>query len=456
MMVKPKKLLLLPIELYQREFDVKLYIALKAVDLGYEVIICDLFNPELLCYENASILYKDHAKWSLKYLKDFMDLKSNIYLFDEEGLIIGNPDLYAESRVSSELAEKVDAIFSWGTSTKKIIQGSIATKDIVVTTGCPKFDLTEVFRRGYKRKDISSNIKVLLNTRFSFNNGLLGEKEIENLQGLGVIRDEEDIVRFKKFLLSEEAIFNEFIRLLYLIKDCEGISATIRPHPSELTQVYEDIAGGNISVDRHADLREQILEHDVVIHDGCTTAIEAQALGVKVVGLRPAGLKEAYDEFANQFSYNFEIADDVVEFIKRGCEPYPQLETLNSLSSNYIDNWKWENGNATERMLRIVEKKAEVFRKPLWRWFNKNRLKVHGFRFLSGLGSSKCLALKSKFIERFYNAYSYHLNKISAFAVDDIEDKVKLICELDKTLVSSGELDISLVNQRCLRIRVKK
>ena len=68
-------------------------------------------------------------------------------------------------------------------------------------------------------------------------------------------------------------------------------------------------------IDRSQDLREQIIWADYVIHDGCTTAIEAKYLGKKVLGLRPSLSPPFYDNFANQFSENYDTAESIINAI---------------------------------------------------------------------------------------------------------------------------------------------
>ena len=106
----------------------------------------------------------------------------------------------------------------------------------------------------------------------------------------------------------------EFIKIL---GSDRSKSVVIRPHPAEDDSVYNKIADTfpNITVNYKDELYAQILSSDCVIHDACTTGIEAAAFGIPVLGLRPKLSGESYNDFANQFSYNFLSARQLYDFI---------------------------------------------------------------------------------------------------------------------------------------------
>lgn len=340
-----KKLVVFPIEIWKREIDAKLFLAIKLILSGYRVLIAEMTDVNIRKVKNAIILHKDHAVWSDVLFKNWIKRNNSLYAFDEEGLITSNDDYYIKHRVSDWAIKNLSGIFMWGHNQENLIK----KKDITVPCykiGSCKLELSS--KHKIKFND-GNNSKILVNTRFPYLNGRYSSKQ--SLEHLGIISNDIDLEKFENFIESEYIIRNEFIKLLKLLA-ANNYLITLRPHPLEDVSYYEDYFNSytNIKVNNTDDLYDQIKENNILIHDGCTTAIEASSMGRKVYGLRPSNLKDAYDDTANRFSVNFNNAEDLLNEISNG--DFKLIKNVNAESRVF----GWGNLNSSQFIIDIFNK----------------------------------------------------------------------------------------------------
>jgi hypothetical protein len=95
----------------------------------------------------------------------------------------------------------------------------------------------------------------------------------------------------------KEAIFDAFKKLIPLLDRAYPDHAIIvRPHPTENQQVYKDIANHcqRVKVTNEGNVVPWLMATDVVIHNGCTTGVEAYMMNVPAISYR-AKINEKYD-----------------------------------------------------------------------------------------------------------------------------------------------------------------
>ena len=325
------KLLIIPIELFQREIYTGLYLGLSMVEKGYDILVCDQLNPILGNINGGVVFHKDHAAWSLDYIKSFKRRGAKVIVHDTEGLIIIDEQRYVNGRVSSEVIEAVDTVLCWGQTQRSLISRCIQT-DKLQLAGDLRFDIA---RKRKTAEQPDENIKkVLFNTRFSYVNPIQKTDIIKTFKDLRYLKTEEDVIKFKQIVANDELIFREFVSAVNLLVK-EGKDVIIRPHPAENIDTYIAMFEGRVKVDKETSLGTQIDWADCVVHDGCTTAIEARAQGKLVFGLRPELTGEAYDQYANQFStFNCHSSLELAEKIS---SPNDFLGAISGERNNKID-----------------------------------------------------------------------------------------------------------------------
>jgi len=345
--------LCLPIEVSKRELLSKLYLGMYATLRNYPVIIGDHDGQIFNQITNGFLLYKDHAPWSEKRLSKATSRGLNIGCLDEEGLIYKSPEIYKETRCSQKTLNEADAIFLWGEAQKTAISMPAVKNQFIV--GNPRIDLANLL--GNRRGKLGSAKKILINTRFPSCNAFRGDQELDALKKLNIIKSKEDLEAHQEFVTHDTIIYKSFLELIDVLSENKELQITIRPPPTENTDVYTCAAKNksNVSVDQQTELIEQIKNHDIIIHDGCTTAIEAQAAKKIVLGLRPNGVNLKYGEFANEFSMNFSDAESITNFINNFETEQYAKSIDKDIVQHAIFNWGINNKKSADSILSVVD-----------------------------------------------------------------------------------------------------
>lgn len=319
------RILYLPIEHVQRELDGKLLLALEAVSRGYTVVLGEheRLNKRADKLPPGVYLYKDCASWQAA--KVFPRLKQRghkITALDEEGLIFRSKEAYLRERVDSDAIKHLDILFAWGQLQKRVLLEKPGLReDIVNVVGNPRLDLC---RLSPPTNHPDKPFTVLVNTRFSIINGHKPAKQvIDSLRRLKVIRSEEDEKFFAAFMERDkpliEATLEATRRIAALDKE---IRVIVRPHPAESSDLYirafNDL--DNVEVDNSTSLTEQLNASSIVLHEGCTTAIEAALMGKPSIALELAPPLSPYQSLPNSFSVACHSTDETVDLVRQAYE----------------------------------------------------------------------------------------------------------------------------------------
>ncbi|MGP4038673.1 surface carbohydrate biosynthesis protein [Gracilibacillus sp. D59] len=278
-MKKNNKWIYLPVEQKVRELDAKLLLAYYAVIEGYDVVIGDHIMVEL-----ASGIYPKGIFFSKGYPHGFRkriitNAKKNghsVVELDEEGLLI-QPKNYLRNRLRKELLQLVTQEYCWGHFQKEVItRANPEYKGKCYIVGNPRLDLLKPKFRSLYKKDAEKLINkygdfILINTRFSRYNSKKGMK---------------DNVYFKHI----KKLYYKFIEMIKVMSEkFPDTNFVIRPHPGENFETYCQAFSvyKNVHVIHEGNIIKWLLAAKVVIHNGCTSGIEAFLLGKPVISYMP-------------------------------------------------------------------------------------------------------------------------------------------------------------------------
>jgi hypothetical protein len=190
------------------------------------------------------------------------------------------------------------------------------------------------------------------------------------------------------------SIFKDFQLLIpKLEKAFPGYNIIIRPHPSENQLIYQDIAAKceRVVVTNEGNVVPWLLAAKAMIHNGCTTGVEALAVDTPALSYR-ASVNERFDEafhhLANQLSYqcfDFEALRETLGKILFNNFEADDLKQRKTLLNRYLAA---QNGPlACERMVDIFEEMTNnsidaTFpgvkdRLQSWYWAIRRRYRKH-------------------------------------------------------------------------------
>lgn len=447
--------LLFPVEVSRRELLAKLYLGLKGARRNYRVIIGEHARPIFKKITSGFLLYKDHAPWSRDYLFRLRRNGLNVGCLDEEGLIFKSEDTYRRTRCSPEVFTYLDAVFLWGCKQKEVIEDMLLDDGNVYCVGNPRIDVFNALKNIRISKHDYKNI--LVNTRFTSCNGFRGKAELTNLKKLKIVSNEQEYKEYEEFISKDRNIFEGFLELIYkLSENCQN-QITIRPHPSECIDIYTNIAANkkNVLVDNATELVNQINSNNIIIHDGCTTAIEASAAGKIVLGFRPVESDLNYGHFPNKFSRNFDNLDDLVRYIEKNCPGQHHREIDDKEARNFIANWNLRDQNSSNSILDVIDQfRARSLRNVNGHKANLLFFRGDGLRYLFHLFLMRTWfspILKVIFGERFKE---YHKNiqlnehKFPPLTKARIRESIDLLCSLDASLGNPQDYRVEMIGKK--------
>ena len=316
--------LYITVETTSRELEAKTLLACYAAVCGFDVVIGLEDMVRRLCRFSKPGIFFDKSLHS-EYPVIFKKLKQLGYLVavsDEEGLVVDD-DQYCEFGIDDGVSDTVDMIFTWGKMHRNLIYRAMPEyAGSVIDAGNPRMDiLGSDLRRIFDPKVREIKEKhgefILVNTRYGFANNVDGGEEYKKR----ILRGEfgEKIDYLLKYFDFEAALWNEFLQMtVALSRRYPDRKIILRPHPSESIEKWQEALAGlsNVKVVREGNVHPWILASDLMIHNGCSTAIEALLLDIPCVSYRPVLSEECDIVIPNSVSYNVYDMDSLYGFIE--------------------------------------------------------------------------------------------------------------------------------------------
>ncbi len=288
--------LILPVETHVRELDGKLLLAAVAAEQGRESYVGSQneIRARIGQLPRGHFIAKGFASEKGRFLSILQRLGFNVLAWDEEGLVHPAPEIYYKRRISAGSLAYLDGVYSWGPDYTKLF------------TGMPFYDGTPIYEVGNPRLDLldsrvnqffatdAANYKakygpfILLNSNFGRVNSAVKRSRDKGVAGhlTDPILDAQwlAMVEYRKILYHH--FRNMFSGLCEAFPDHQVI---LRPHPAERIESWQDIPAkyNNAHVVYEGNVLPWLLAADILVHNGCTTALESALLGKPVIAYMP-------------------------------------------------------------------------------------------------------------------------------------------------------------------------
>ncbi len=328
--------ILFPIEIEKRELDYKLFLACMVAQKNNKIYIGQhdyLYGLSKNMYggiyvgKNLFSIGSDGAWRSEKYFKLNNNRIKMLHLDEEGGIFWGGENLWRDwlkVRIDLNSIKSEDYICTWGSFQNDFYKSNTAlNKEHVLTTGTPRFDLpTMKYRKFYEDEVNEINNKygdfVLINTNVGFANNSLGLKDTFSPRWGYDVNDKQ-----KQKLLISRWSYNaktqaEYIKMVFELSVAyPDTHFVIRPHPGESTNIYDVVFANsnNVSIDRQGSVIPWLLACKILIHDGCTTAVEGYIGGANVINYQPFFQEESNYLIANSVGKQCNNLDDLLPIV---------------------------------------------------------------------------------------------------------------------------------------------
>ncbi len=303
--LSPRPNLILPVENQVRELDAKLLLACVAAERGFRVTLGSLRFIDYLAplLPRGIFVAKSLTPARHKMLKLIDALGYDIVAWDEETLVRYDGPEYPSWRFSAEAYALAGQVFAWGADDAELFRNFGGADGAPVhATGNPRTDLLRPELREYFRPQVDQLRRrygdfILVNTNFSFVNNFMPRLNLWQGDGAGV--DGTGVSSIGRGMSAAfarrqaehvQTLFNAFQALVpQLSAWFPDRTIIVRPHPSEDHEVWKKLATScaNVRAIHEGNAVPWLLACKVLVHNGCTTAVEAAVLGKPTVSYQP-------------------------------------------------------------------------------------------------------------------------------------------------------------------------
>ena len=334
-----KASLIIPVENQVRELDPKLLLACIAARRGFLVIIGSHRNIDLRISSFPRSLYlnKSMTDRNLKMFRIMEKIGHQIVTWDEEALVHLPAETYFSRRLSPEAIRHVSQLFAWGEKNAELWRQypDLPTDLPIHVTGNPRCDMLRPEMRPFYESEVAKIRRthgdfILVNTNFNHVNAFFPAQNL-----FKPVKDEGQEPAFGKAAVGmtrqyarglhnhKQSILDAFKHLIPLLDDAfPDHKIVVRPHPTENQQVYKEIAQHckRVFVTNEGNVVPWLMATRAVIHNGCTTGVEAYMMDVPAISYR-AKIDEEYDldfyRLPNLISHQCFNADELLQTLGR-------------------------------------------------------------------------------------------------------------------------------------------
>lgn len=313
--------LIVPVENQVRELDAKLLLGCVAAERGFSVVLGSrtYINFAMPFLPRGVFLAKSMRSISKLMFGFIRDLGNDIVAWDEESLVrFSSPEYYAW-RFSQDTFSAVSRLFAWGADDAELFMRYPGYTGVPVhVTGNPRVDLLRRELRGFFAPEADALRErfgefILINTNFPFVNAFVPALNLlqpcADGAGVRVGRTGRGMsLEFARgYAAHIQAVYDAFRALVpQLGKWFPQHNIIVRPHPSEDHAVWRRVAAGspNVHVLHEGNAAPWLMACSVLVHNGCTTAVEAAVLERPAVAYRPV-ISDCFDyPLPNALSHN--------------------------------------------------------------------------------------------------------------------------------------------------------
>lgn len=374
--------LLFPVENQVRELDARLLLACVAAKRGFSAIIGPVreLDFHIASFPASIYLSKSMLPGRVEIFRIMRLLGCEITALDEEALVHLPSEIYYSRRLSPEAIKFVSCLFAWGEDNAELWRQypHRHPNTQIHVAGNPRMDLLRPELRGYYENEVEDLNRtygdfILINTNFNHVNAFYPQMNL--FQPVMNPEDEPQFGRAAKGMpldyaqglrAHKQAVFEDFQRLIpALDKAFSDCAIIVRPHPTENQEVYQRIAQQceRVRVINEGNVVPWMMGAKALIHNGCTTGVEAYILRVPTISYR-ATTNEVYDNgfyhLPNMLGHqcnNFEELRGMLQRILAGELGFADGEQREDLVDHYLVA---QDGTlACERIVDVFEDMLE-------------------------------------------------------------------------------------------------
>jgi len=451
------------VETAARELDSKLLLAVVAASRGHQVLVSELSALMMGVQSGALTPGVFHTKSlapgdkKIARHQALIDRGFSVTSIDEEGGLLDHGyDSMAKSRYSEKTIGQASAVFCWGaedTDTLKRFYSGFSSR--IYQTGSPRADLWKPSFSQFlpPPKAMPAKPYLLVSSNMGTANNIQPfHEKIRFHRQTGYFQRDPGILSMLFGFASDDyrmtLAFIEAIRYLSSLNNDYDI--VLRPHPVENIEAWKVYLEGipNVHVIREGSITAWVNYAFAVMHNGCTTALEATISGKPVVTYVPFELEYARDipNGIGERVSSLEALSEAVSQLFRASQSVGRGEQEQRLPESvakkiYLDDAEL----AAEKIVKVWETldNGELSHQNNW-----SRLRRH--LTIAKLRRLAVSALKRAFPRKFRLVQENY--KFPPMNAADIREHVS---RLQRVLGLNEPLECKLLSERTVLIRKK-
>jgi len=458
--------LLIPVENQVRELDARLLLACVAARRQIPSIIGPKRDVEsrIASFPRSIFLSKSLRIGKRRFFPISRKLGHKIVAWDEEALVHLPPDIYFSRRLSAAGMHYVSHLFAWGEDNAELWRQypDLPDEMPIHVTGNPRGDLLRPEIRIFYQRDAEKIRKtcgdfILINTNFNHVNAFHpaqnlfqpvrepGEKPKFGQAARGMTREYAEGLKNHK-----QAVFRDFQQLIpALEKAFPQHTIIVRPHPTENQEIYRKIAAQceRVQVTNEGNVVPWLMATRAVIHNGCTTGVEAYFMGLPALSYR-ATVNDYYDygfyQLPNRLSYQCFDFNELRETLGRilvGELGVAGGEEREALANNHLA--AKDGPLACERIVDVLHTMADSTSqkdKPPF----QDRLEGHFEAVIRRVGRSF-----APYLPGSHKSPKFERHRYPEISIEEVRLRIE---RFQRVLSDNGELQVYQIGKRLFRI----
>jgi len=292
-----ERVLIIPCETQAREFDAKLLLSCFAAERGFRVIVGSKkeINKRIGSLPRSIFLSKSLTKRNRLNYALLDRLGHEVVCGDEEALVYASVDSYLHHKVAASTFQQARALLAWGERNAELWREFSGYHGApIFVTGNARIDLLRpelrpLFQAAADALRERHGRFVLINTNFSrLNHYFPGQSRQRRALESGPPVAGVDLGR--GLAAHKARLYDYFLEMVpALARACPDHTIVVRPHPSERQETWHDVTRDvpNVRVLHEGNVVPWLIASDVMLHNGCQTAVEAYLLGEPTISYQP-------------------------------------------------------------------------------------------------------------------------------------------------------------------------
>jgi len=396
------------VEIKKRDLLSRLTVAALLAERGHHVFIGErdeLLNSMKKIIPKVTIVRKSVRINNITLLNKLIKSGYKVIHLEEEGVLFDDMEKYIDLNMPSEVVKLPDRHLLWGDKQAEyLINLYPDIKDNFLKVGNPRLHLWKNRFYGFYDK-LADDIKkelgefVLISSNFAIYTNSRHVKKMVSITGF--LEKKKNKQLFEENYKVVEFLFKEFVKAAKEIS-LKGVKVVFRPHPSEsISKIKENFSGyDNIEVRSDHDVAPWIIASKAVIHNCCTSGLEAAFMKRNTIAYTPNLVSQYKLNNVNKIAKVAFNVDELLEGIFSPAEFHPSMMNLDGYLIDKIpldDIVNAIEGVQVRSFFDLSSVEISNYRYQFNKFFYTNSRKIKDYFIFDKLKKQERSALRAKF-----------------------------------------------------------